>query len=265
MSALLQARGRFGGGKIVLQDAEERRLSYDDIVRGSFALGSALRKYAGRKEAVGIMLPSSVPAMLTFFAAQAFGRVPAMLNFTSGARNLKAACTAAAVKIVVTARKFVGLAKLEQQLEELSAVARIVYLEDLRENLSVLDKIAGAAGSLVPHWALRTCPRPDAAAAILFTSGTEGDPKGVVLSHANILANVEQVRAHIDIYPDRDILFNPLPVFHCFGLTVGAIFPLMAGIETVLHPSPLQVKEITKRIRRTKATILLATDTFIAQ
>ena len=99
---------------------------------------------------------------------------------------------------------------------------------------------------------------------ILFTSGTEGEPKGVALSHQNILANVAQVRAHIDLYPG-DVLFNPLPVFHCFGLTVGTILPLIAGVKVVCHPTPLQPKEIVRRIRSHGATILLSTDTFINQ
>jgi acyl-[acyl-carrier-protein]-phospholipid O-acyltransferase/long-chain-fatty-acid--[acyl-carrier-protein] ligase len=100
---------------------------------------------------------------------------------------------------------------------------------------------------------------------ILFTSGTEGEPKGVVLSHENIMANVEQVRAHIGLGPDTDVLFNPLPTFHCFGLTVGAVLPLVAGIKVLFHPSPLQPKDIVRRIRESKATLLLATDTFISQ
>ena len=264
-SALLEARERFGGNKIVLWDADDRQLTYDDIVRASFALGSALRKYAKRKETIGIMLPTSAGAVLTFFAVHAFGRVPAMLNFTAGASNLKAACAAGEVKTIVTARKFVRVAKLEQLIEELSTIAKVVYLEELQESLSTIDKIAAAIGSHIPHWALKNWPHHDDAAGVLFTSGTEGDPKGVVLSHANILANVEQVRAHVDIYPDTDILFNPLPTFHCFALTVGAILPLMVGVKTVCYPSPLHAKEIAKRIRKTKATILFATDTFISQ
>ena len=107
-------------------------------------------------------------------------------------------------------------------------------------------------------------PGPDNTAAILFTSGTEGEPKGVALSHENILANVAQVRAHIDLY-DSDVLFNPLPVFHCFGLTVGTILPLIAGVKVVCHPTPLQPREIVRRIREHGATILLSTDTFINQ
>jgi len=92
ISALLQARGRFGGKKIALWDADDRQLTYDEIVRAAFALGSALRKFAKRKETVGIMLPTGAGAVLSFFAIHAFGRIPAMLNFTSGLRNLRGAC-----------------------------------------------------------------------------------------------------------------------------------------------------------------------------
>ncbi len=265
ISALLQARKTFGGKTIAIWDADDRQLSYDEIVRASFALGSAMRKFARPKEKIGIMLPTGVGAVLAFFAIHAFGRVPAMLNFTAGARNLKAACAAGEVKVIATAHRFVELAKLEQLVEELSTVAKIIYLEDVREKLSVVDKAAAIIGSLLPHWALKHWPHYDETAVVLFTSGTEGDPKGVVLSHGNVLANIEQVRAHIDLYPKTDVLFNPLPTFHCFGLTVGALMPLLVGIKAVCHPSPLHVKEITKRVRRTKATILLATDTFISQ
>ena len=101
-------------------------------------------------------------------------------------------------------------------------------------------------------------------AVILFTSGTEGEPKGVALSHFNLLSNVEQVRSHIALTTD-DVLFNPLPTFHCFGLTVGALMPLFLGIKAVFHPTPLQPKEIANRIRATGSTILLSTDTFISQ
>ncbi len=264
ISALLKARRRFGGKTVALWDGDDRQFTYDQIVQGAFALGSAMRKYAKRKESIGIMLPTGVGAVLSFYAVHAFGRVPAMLNFTSGARNLKAACAAGQIKVIATAHKFVELAKLEPLIEELSTVATIIYLEDIRENLTPIDKIAAVIGSFLPPWVLKRWPHHDDTAVVLFTSGTEGDPKGVVLSHANILANVEQVRAHIELFP-TDVLFNPLPTFHCFGLTVGAILPLMLGVKAVCHPTPLQAQTIAKRIRQTKSTILLATDTFISQ
>ena len=134
----------------------------------------------------------------------------------------------------------------------------------MRENLSLSDKIKAVIGPKLP-FLFASNPSHDTTGVVLFTSGTEGDPKGVVLSHQNVMANVEQVRAHIELFPETDTLFNPLPTFHCFGLTVGAVLPLMAGIKTIFHPTPLQPREIAKRIKASQSTILLATDTFISQ
>jgi acyl-[acyl-carrier-protein]-phospholipid O-acyltransferase / long-chain-fatty-acid--[acyl-carrier-protein] ligase len=263
-SALLRASREFGVDKPVLVDGDERVLTYKEIIRGAFALGSALRKGTKRGDAVGLMLPTGAGAVIGFFALTAYGRVPAMLNFTAGSKNLKSAMRAAKVTRLITAHKFVELGGLQDLVSELSKAVEIVYLEDVREKLGVGDKIAAIAGPVMPGLvASRLAAKKPG--VILFTSGTEGEPKGVVLSHENIMANVEQVRAHIGLSPDTDTLFNPLPTFHCFGLTVGAILPLIAGIKVVFHPSPLQPKEIVRRIREHAATILLATDTFISQ
>ena len=261
--ALLDARHEFGGGEIILVDGDERALKYDEIVRASFALGHALKRGTARGEAVGIMLPSSAGAVIAFFALSAYGRVPAMLNFTSGVANLKSALATAKIKRIVTAHRFIELAKLEQLVSELSHSAEIVYLEDVRNQLSTFDKVAAVLGPRMP-FLYRKHVSPESTAVILFTSGTEGAPKGVVLSHVNLLANVEQVRLHIELFP-TDVLFNPLPTFHCFGLTAGALMPLFLGIKAVLHPTPLQPHDIVRRIRELRATILLTTDTFITQ
>jgi len=106
-------------------------------------------------------------------------------------------------------------------------VADVIYLEDVRAKLSLGNKLKAIAGAVLPRQ-VAAKPNPKRPAVILFTSGTEGEPKGVALSHENLLANVAQVRAHIDLY-DGDVLFNPLPAFHCFGLNVGLILPLIAG------------------------------------
>ncbi|HEU0095403.1 MAG TPA: AMP-binding protein, partial [Rhizomicrobium sp.] len=159
--------------------------------------------------------------------------------------------------------KLVEVAGLQDVIAGL-APTEIVYLEDVRKNLTLADKLTAVTGMLAPGlMAARSDPAKTA--VILFTSGTEGEPKGVALSHENILANIAQVRAHIDLFPATDVLLNPLPVFHCFGLTVGTILPLIAGIKVVSHPTPLQPKEIVRRIRKYGATILLSTDTFINQ
>ena len=263
-AGLLKARSEFGGNSPIIVDADERVMTYNEIVRAAFALGSALKRYTDKGENVAVMLPTGAGAVIAFYALQAFGRVPAMFNFTAGSRNLKAAGRAAEVTKVVTARKFIDLGNLQPLLSELESQYEIIYLEDVREELSLTDKLHGAIGPYLPGL-FKENPDYDEPGVILFTSGTEGDPKGVVLSHQNVMANVEQVRAHIELFPETDVLFNPLPTFHCFGLTVGAILPIAAGIKSVFHPTPLQPKEIVKRIRKHKATILLATDTFISQ
>jgi acyl-[acyl-carrier-protein]-phospholipid O-acyltransferase/long-chain-fatty-acid--[acyl-carrier-protein] ligase len=261
--ALVEARSRYGAARPAIVDGDERVLTYEEIVRASLALGHALKKGTRTGEAIGILLPTGAAAVIAFFAVSAYGRVPAMLNFTSGAAGLKSALKTAEVKRIVTARRFIQLGKLEQLIEQLERTYEIVYLEDVREKLTLLDKMFAAIGTFVPslvashamHWT---------PAVILFTSGTEGEPKGVALSHENLLSNVEQVRQHIALY-QTDILFNPLPTFHCFGLTVGSLMPLLLGIKVVCHPTPLQPHEIVKRIRETGSTILLSTDTFISQ
>lgn len=263
-SGLLKARRAFSGKKSIIVDGDGRELTYNEIVQGAFALGSALKRHTGNGETIGIMLPTGVGSVIAFYALLAYGRIPAMFNFTAGSRNIKAAGQAAKVTKIVTAKKFVEMGNLEPLISEIEDRFEIIYLEDIRESLGLLDKLAGAAGPFLPTL-FKSSTRYQSPGVVLFTSGTEGDPKGVVLSHQNVLSNVEQVRAHIDLFPETDILFNPLPTFHCFGLTVGAVLPLMAGIKTIFHPTPLQPKEIAKRIKQTGSTILLATDTFISQ
>jgi len=259
--ALIEARQEMGGGTLALVDGDDRSMSYDEIIRASFALGSALQRGTRSGECVGVMLPTGIAATLTFFALSAMGRIPTMLNFTSGLAGLKSALCTARVKRVVTAHRLIEVAGLQDVVSGLGA--EVIYLEDLRKSLSLKDKLTAVAGKLMPSL-LAARPDPAQPAVILFTSGTEGEPKGVALSHRNLLANIAQVRAHIDLYP-RDVLFNPLPVFHCFGLTVGTLLPLIAGVKVVCHPTPLQPKEIVRRIKQYGATILLSTDTFINQ
>ncbi|HEX4077633.1 MAG TPA: AMP-binding protein [Rhizomicrobium sp.] len=261
--ALMEARRAFGGKHIAIVDGDERRLSYDEIARAALALGSALRKGTKPNEAVGVMLPTGAGSVVAFFAISAYGRVPAMLNFTAGASAILGAMHTARVRRIVTARRFVELGKFEALIGELAGAAQIVYLEDVRADLSLRDKAAAAIGLYAPRLVVSR-PQHGAPAVFLFTSGTEGEPKGVALSHLNLLSNVEQVRSHIKLHP-TDVLFNPLPTFHCFGLTVGALMPLLLGIKVVFHPTPLQPREITRRIRESGATILLSTDTFISQ
>lgn len=264
-SALLRAGREFGTSKEILVDGDERIVTYKEIIRASFGLGSALKKGTKRGESVGVMLPTGAGSVIAFFALTAYGRVPAMLNFTAGSKNLKAAMRAAKVKRLVTAHKFVELGGLHDLMTELSKSVEIVYLEDVREKLGAGDKAAGGIGPSAPGLFMKT-RRPSDPAVVLFTSGTEGDPKGVVLSHRNICGNIHQILAHVpEALGLDDVLFNALPTFHCFGLTAGTLLPILGGMKTSLYPTPLHAKIIPQRVKDTGATILFATDTFLNQ
>ncbi len=261
--ALLRARDARGGKYPILEDHERKVLSYDDIVRAAFALGGKLDTLIKRHETAGIMLPTGVGCVVTFFALHAIGRTPALLNFTAGAMNLKAACQSANVRKVLTSRMFIKLAGLEALEAELSKHVRLIYLEDIRKTIDFGDKIVALVKGSMPR-VFAAKGNPDDTGVILFTSGSYGTPKGAVLSHANIVANVEQAHAHIPFDPNWSF-FCPLPMFHCFGLTGGVMLPLFTGHKTFLFPSPLQVKEIPKLIKETGANVFFATDTFAMQ
>ena len=263
--ALLRARRDYGGKKEAILDADDRVLTYTDMIRASFALGSAMKPGTKAGEKVGVLLPTGAGSMLSFFALLATGRIPAMLNFTAGPRNLLAAFKAAEINRVITAKKFVKLGNLEPLIEKLAPHVDIIYLEDVRDNMTTKNKIAAVLGSALPMiFAAKTSYKKPA--VILFTSGTEGDPKGVALSHKNLVANAEQIIAHIDeLDSETDVMFNPLPTFHCFGLTGGTLFPLFRGLKVALYPSPLHVKLIPERIQKVGTTIMFATDTFISR
>ncbi|MEM6534893.1 MAG: AMP-binding protein, partial [Pseudomonadota bacterium] len=264
LSAIMTAARQFGRETVALVDGDGTEVPYKNILRGAFGLGSAFRRMTKKDEVVGIMLPTGAGATVAFCAVLAAGRIPAMINFSAGVTNIRSALKTANISKVVTAHKFIDLGELHPLISDLSSDAEFVYIDDLREELTLKDKLSALAGPYL-SWLVRRKPNHKKPAVILFTSGTEGVPKGVVLSHENIVANVEQVRAHIGLSPENDSVFNPLPAFHCFGLTVGTILPLVAGVRQICHPTPLQPREIATRIGETQSTLLLATDTFISQ
>jgi acyl-[acyl-carrier-protein]-phospholipid O-acyltransferase/long-chain-fatty-acid--[acyl-carrier-protein] ligase len=263
-SALVRAADEHGAKKIILDDLDRRRLSYKRLILGAQVLGRPLARMSEPKEIVGVLLPTSAGAAVTFFALHAQGRVPAMLNFGTGARNMLAAIDAAQIKTILTSRRFIEAAKFGETIDALARKARVVYLEDLREEIGIADKLCGL-------WAARHPTRiaddlgvkPDDPAVVLFTSGSEGTPKGVVLSHKNLLANRYQLANRLDVHP-ADVVFNALPIFHSFGLTGGLLLPLLMGVRTFLYPSPLHYRTIPTLVYDLNATILFGTDTFLA-
>jgi acyl-[acyl-carrier-protein]-phospholipid O-acyltransferase/long-chain-fatty-acid--[acyl-carrier-protein] ligase len=261
--ALVDASRKYGAKKLILEDQERNPLSYTDLIRASFALGRKIAGFTGKGERVGLMLPSSSAGVVTFFALHAFGRVPTMLNFTAGIRNLKAACDLAGVKTVLTSHRFVEQGKLHDLIDALETLTTVVYLEDVRRSIGFSDKLFAAAAGAFPS-RFRVATRPTDPGVILFTSGSFGAPKGVLLSQANLIANCRQVAQHIALDPNW-VFFNPLPIFHCFGLTGGALLPILTGLKAFQYPSPLHIKQIPALVKDTKANVLFATDTFINQ
>jgi len=270
--ALRSAARRHGGGKIVLEDADRQTLTYKRLILGALVLGRRLKAETVPGEATGLMLPNVTAAVVALFGLNAFGRSVGFLNFTAGARSIVSAARTGPLPVVVTSRRFVEAAKLEDVVEALAATewtagrtVRIVYLEDVRKEIGGMEKAAGVLSALLPGLVPgRERPHPDDTAVILFTSGTEGAPKGVALTNANLVANASQIFSHADgVISASDIAINPLPMFHSFGLAAGTLMPLLNGMKTVLYPSPLHYKQVPKLIRATKATLLLSTDTFL--
>lgn len=251
------------------RERESGRAILEDPIAGPlkqrrFRLGVALlaRKIVARTaagETVGLMLPNANGAAIAFMALQAAGRVAAVLNFTSGAFNLIAACRTAKIRLVLSSKAFVEKGKLDDVVQQMESHVRFVWLEDLRDGATFVDK-ARAVLDRGREFAPR---RPGDPAVVLFTSGSEGLPKGVVLTHANILANIAQITARYD-FTSADIVFNPLPVFHAFGLTGGLLLGLISGMKVYLYPSPLHYRQIPELVYQTKATALFGTDTFLA-
>ncbi|HET8921180.1 MAG TPA: acyl-[ACP]--phospholipid O-acyltransferase [Xanthobacteraceae bacterium] len=258
VEAVIEAAKLHGRGWPAIEDPVRGQMSYRRLLQATAILGRKLMPYALEGHALGVMLPTSNAAVITLLAVMSGGRVPALINFTAGAANVLAACRAAQVDTIVTSRAFVEKGRLENLIAQVQAQLRVVYLEDIGKTIGLPDKLRGFFSWKNPLVA-RT---PDDWATILFTSGSEGSPKGVVLSHRNMLANVAQAAARID-FGREDKLFNVLPVFHSFGLTAGTVLPLVSGVPTYLYPSPLHYRTVPELVYWTCATALFGTDTFL--
>ena len=243
-----------------VEDIQRVPNSYKDIIIKSYVLGKYFKKRTLPGEHVALLLPNSIAAVCTFFGLSAYERVPVMLNFSVGAANMVSMCKTAVVKKVITSRLFIKNAKMENVAEALEKVGfQVVYLEDLRKEIGLWDKI-----NAYLRYKIKRVPHKKSGnkkAVILFTSGSEGAPKAVVLTHANILSNIKQMSS-IETINISDTLFNALPMFHSFGLTVGTLFPLLEGAKLFLYPSPLHYRVVAEIVYEIGATIMFGTDTF---
>jgi acyl-[acyl-carrier-protein]-phospholipid O-acyltransferase/long-chain-fatty-acid--[acyl-carrier-protein] ligase len=259
--ALLQARKLHGDKAVIAEDVKRKPLHFRKLTQGSVVLGRKIAHISEKDENVGVMLPNSLGALVTFFALQAFGRIPAMLNFSAGAQSVASAIKTARIKTVLTSRRFIELGRLQSLADEIENHARLVYLEDIKADIGFWDKI-GALFTNPRRLHARLKINPHSAALVLFTSGSEGLPKGVVLSHTNLMSNIVQLSARVD-FNRADIVFNCLPMFHSFGLTGGTLLPVLSGVKTFLYLSPLHYRIVPELVYASNATIMFGTDTFL--
>jgi acyl-[acyl-carrier-protein]-phospholipid O-acyltransferase/long-chain-fatty-acid--[acyl-carrier-protein] ligase len=266
--AFLDARATFGSGYNLVEDIRLKEESYGSLLRMSLGLQRLLTPRTAVDETVGVLMPNAAATLGLILGLSAGRRVPALLNYTAGIEGMRAACTAAGIRTIVASRAFVEKARLVSQVEALAgsgvhgAGVQVIYLEDLKAALTLADK-------LWIFWHLRfpgMAAVPQAVedpACVLFTSGSEGRPKGVVHSHSSVLSNVAQVRAVADFNP-LDKFLVALPIFHSFGLTCGVVLPLVSGCKVFLYPSPLHYRAIPEIVYDRNCTVLFGTSTFLA-
>ena len=258
--AFLDAVEKFGSSYKLIEDMYETEETYQDLLKKSLALGKIASKVSSPNEVVGVLMPNITNTLALILGMSAFNRVPAMLNYTAGTAGMQNACIAANIKTVITSHKFIEAAELESIVASLKNL-NILYLEDLRVQFGMMDRawLMGYA-LLYPRLAMEP-NSSEQAAVVLFTSGSEGKPKGVVHSHKSILANVAQVTAMLDLNP-TDKFMMVLPIFHSFGFT-GSLIAILNGIKIHIFPSPLQYKVIPDLIYNRGCTIFFATSTFL--
>jgi acyl-[acyl-carrier-protein]-phospholipid O-acyltransferase / long-chain-fatty-acid--[acyl-carrier-protein] ligase len=259
--ALLDAADIHGKTRRQIEDLKQIEYSYRDLIKMALALGRLVAKESQSGERVGMLLPNLAPTLGLIFGLSAHRRTAAMLNYTAGIDGMQAACTAAQVRTIITSRSFVEQAKLGDKLAALQGV-HLLYLEDLRATIGLGDKLWLMLWALPFPRAALPAGSPEDAAVVMFTSGSEGKPKGVVLSHRALLANIAQIRAVVDFSTDDKIL-NALPLFHSFGLTAGGLLPVLTGAKVFLYPSPLHYRVIPELAYDRNCTVLLGTSTFL--
>lgn len=257
--AVLDAAQRHGPGRVIVEDVVTGSLTYKRLFMAARILGGKIASRA-KGETVGVLLPNANGVVISLLGLWSSGKAAAMLNYTAGPANVAAACRTAVVSTVVSSRTFIEKAGIQDLVQAIEAAGcNIIWLEDLRDGVTTSDKLFGALNWKRPLGE-GNAEKP---AVVLFTSGSEGTPKAVVLSHRNLLANAMQVEARLALSP-ADKLLNVLPVFHSYGLTGGTILPLMVGVHTVFYPSPLHFKIIPELAKKTRPTIMFATDTFLS-
>ncbi|GAA4719942.1 AMP-binding protein [Brevibacillus fulvus] len=247
------------GSRVAIAKDPTGSLTYRRLLLGSYLLADLLNRKCPDQQTVGLFLPSSNGHLVALLALFRLNVTPAILNFSLGVQTLLDCCKTAGIKTILTSRTFIAKGKLEPMLAAfIEQKIQIIYLEDVKASAGFGDAVRAYFRYLRKQRASVSDKE-----LVLFTSGSESKPKGVVLSHANLFCNVQQARSVIDLTA-KDKILNALPLFHSFGLTAGTFLPVILGVPVYFYPSPLHYKVIAELCYDRNATIIFGTSTFLA-
>ncbi len=251
--------------KIIITDFNQTNINYNKLIIGAILLGEKIAKEVKSETKIGLLLPNISASMVTFFALQLIGKIPAILNFSGGCERLINSSLNSGLKYIYSSKTFIKKAGLEQFIQLATEKnIKIIYLEDVKNTIFITDKIKALFRSKCITKYLDKINKSKAidTAIILFTSGSEGNPKAVALTHKNINSNIAQLKSIID-FNMSDKAFNSLPIFHSFGLVIGSLLPIFSGVTTYFYPSPIHYNKIPNLIYHFKATIMFGTNYFL--
>jgi len=261
--AAILRRARQWPGRVVLQDVSLKELTYRRLVAGADLLAGRWRRgLDAAAPRVGVLLPNVNAMAVVLLSLWAANKVPAILNYSTGPGVLLACARLAGLAQIITARSFISHLNLDLAPFQ-AAGMEFVFLEEVRAGISRPQKLAALLRTffrlpIAQHW-----PAAQDTAVVLFTSGSEGEPKGVELTHRNLLANIRQMVSVIDLM-EKDRFFSVLPLFHCFGLNVGLLLPLVRGVFAFLYVSPVHYRVVPSAFYNLNCTVFFATNTFLA-
>ena len=242
-----------------ISDSTGKKLNYGQTLTAVIALAEKIDALTKDRQKIGILLPSSVAAALANIAVSLLDKIPVNLNYSLSEKLIKSAVEQSDIKVVLTSRSFA------QWYENIDALPGLIFLEDLKNKLSFASKLkAYIKARFISPDVLTNAKKfsPDDLAAIIFSSGSSGIPKGVMLSHNNIFSNVQSIRSVVQLYPDDNVC-GVLPFFHSFGFTVSLWLPLIAGLSASYAANPLDGKAVGKIARENNSTILFTSPTFL--
>ncbi len=255
------------GSRLALIDNLNGEMTGYKALTGALLFSNLIRQRSAEKN-IGLLLPTSSAGLVTNMAALISGKTVVNLNYTTSQDNLLAAAEQAELKQIYSSRRFIEkLAQRGVVLDELLSKVEVIYLEDLKAAIKPWQRVTTyAMVRLLPLWLLQRLfverTSLDDNAAILFSSGSESAPKGVVLSHRSLMSNIKQVSDVLDVR-DSDVMMGTLPTFHAFGLTVTGLLPLIEGIPVVCHADPSDAYGIATSIKKQQATLYFSTSTFL--